>query len=114
MPEVLATYHIFFQNCKIPLSCRANRSRADKQLALRQGAVIPDIASLDEVPKIFEGLGRDEKRAANALQQENSENESHCGVLVELEGDNARLAVLKRSIEVTHFAYPALNLPPRL
>lgn len=114
VPEVLATYHIFFQNCKIPLSCRANRSQADKQLALRQGAVIPDIASLDEVPKIFEGLGRDEKRAANALQQENSENESHSGVLVELEGDNARLAVLKRSIEVTHFAYPALNLPPKV
>ncbi|CBF14210.1 unnamed protein product [Simian adenovirus 40] len=113
VPEVLATYHIFFQNCKIPLSCRANRTRADKTLTLRQGAHIPDIASLEEVPKIFEGLGRDEKRAANALHGD-SENESHSGVLVELEGDNARLAVLKRSIEVTHFAYPALNLPPKV
>ncbi len=114
VPEVLATYHIFFQNCKIPISCRANRSRADKMLALRQGDHIPDIAALEDVPKIFEGLGRNEKRAANSLQQENSENESHTGALVELEGDNARLAVLKRSIEVTHFAYPALNLPPKV
>ena len=111
VPEALATYHIFFKNQRIPLSCRANRTAADRKLTLRNGASIPDITSLEEVPKIFEGLGRDEKRAANALQKEQKESQN---VLVELEGDNARLAVLKRCIEVSHFAYPALNLPPKV
>ena len=78
---------------------------------LKAGAHIPEIVSLEEVPKIFEGLGKDEKRAANALQKNETENQN---VLVELEGDNARLAVLKRTIEVSHFAYPALNLPPKV
>lgn len=116
VPEVLATYHIFFQNYKVPLSCRANRSRADQYLALREGDRIPDIAALEEVSKIFEGLGRDEKRAANALRGQNDSDDECQGqsALVELEGDNARLAVLKRTISITHFAYPALNLPPKV
>ncbi|AIT70985.1 hexon assembly protein 100 kDa [Simian adenovirus DM-2014] len=109
VPEVLATYHIFFKNHKIPVSCRANRSCADGNLTLGPGARIPDFPSLQEVPKIFEGLG-DEKRAANALQ----ENTESFSALVELANDNARLAVLKRTIEVTHFAYPAVNLPPKV
>lgn len=113
VPEALATYHIFFKNQKIPVSCRANRTRADALLALGPGARIPDIASLEEVPKIFEGLGRDETRAANALK-ETAEEEGHTSALVELEGDNARLAVLKRSVDLTHFAYPAVNLPPKV
>nr|BAW98123.1 100kDa protein [Human adenovirus D8] len=113
VPEALATYHIFFKNQKIPVSCRANRTRADALLALGPGARIPDIASLEEVPKIFEGLGRDETRAANALK-ETAEEEGYTSALVELEGDNARLAVLKRSVELTHFAYPAVNLPPKV
>ena len=111
VPEALATYHIFFKNQRIPLSCRANRTRGDGLLHLKAGAHIPEIVSLEEVPKIFEGLGKDEKRAANALQKNETENQN---VLVELEGDNARLAVLKRTIEVSHFAYPALNLPPKV
>ncbi|AGK27107.1 100K [baboon adenovirus 1] len=110
VPEALATYHLFFKNQRIPLSCRANRSLADERLALKQGDRLPGVVSLEEVPKIFEGLGSEEKRAANALP-ENTENRS---VLVELAGDNARLAVLKRSVEVSHFAYPALNLPPKV
>lgn len=109
VPEALATYHLFFKNQRIPLSCRANRSRADEKLALKQGARLPRVVSLEEVPKIFEGLGSEEKRAANALQKEESYS-----ILVELENDNARLAVLKRSIEVSHFAYPAVNLPPKV
>ncbi|WCR68336.1 100 kDa hexon-assembly associated protein [Human adenovirus 4] len=113
VPEALATYHIFFKNQRIPVSCRANRTRADALFDLGPGARIPDIASLEEVPKIFEGLGSDETRAANALQGEGGEHEHH-SALVELEGDNARLAVLKRTIELTHFAYPALNLPPKV
>ncbi|CAZ67998.1 unnamed protein product [Simian adenovirus 26] len=112
VPEALATYHIFFKNQKIPVSCRANRTRADALFNLGPGARLPDIASLEEVPKIFEGLGSDETRAANALQG-NEEHEHH-SALVELEGDNARLAVLKRTVELTHFAYPALNLPPKV
>lgn len=111
VPEALATYHIFFKNQRIPLSCRANRTQGDRILHLKAGAHIPEIVSLEEVPKIFEGLGKDEKRAANALQKSETENQN---VLVELDGDNARLAVLKRTIEVSHFAYPALNLPPKV
>ncbi|AFD21949.1 100K protein [Simian adenovirus A1173] len=111
VPEALATYHLFFKNQRIPLSCRANRSRADERLTLKQGDRLPKVVSLEEVPKIFEGLGSEEKRAANALQKEQEENRS---ILVELAGDNARLAVLKRSVEVSHFAYPALNLPPKV
>lgn len=114
IPEVLATYHIFFKNQKIPVSCRANRTRADALLNLGPGARLPDIASLEEVPKIFEGLGSDETRAANALQQGENDMDEHHSALVELEGDNARIAVLKRSIVVTHFAYPAVNLPPKV
>ncbi|QPB74109.1 L4 100K 91 kDa protein [Human adenovirus sp.] len=114
VPEVLATYHIFFKNQKIPVSCRANRTRADALLNLGPGSRLPDIASLEEVPKIFEGLGNNETRAANALQKGENGMDEHHSVLVELEGDNARLAVLKRSVEVTHFAYPAVNLPPKV
>lgn len=114
VPEALATYHIFFKNHKIPVSCRANRTRADELFTLRSGATIPGIVSLEEVPRIFEGLGRDEKRAANTLQKQNEQSQYGTSALVELEGDNARLAVLKRNVSVTHFAYPALNLPPKV
>lgn len=111
VPEVLATYHVFFQNHKIPLSCRANRTRADKDLFLGEKERLPGFCSLSEVSKIFEGLGREEKPAANALEDDRN---NHPSSLVELEGDNARLAVLKRSVELTHFAYPAVNLPPKV
>lgn len=107
IPEVLATHHIFFQNLKIPLSCRANRTRADEVLMLREGDILPGFPSLEEVSKIFEGLGLDETPADNALENKNS-------VLVELQGDNPRLAVLKRTLDVNHFAYPALCMPPKV
>lgn len=55
VPEALATYHIFFKNQRIPLSCRANRTQGDRILHLKAGAHIPEIVSLEEVPKIFEG-----------------------------------------------------------
>lgn len=108
VPETLATYHIFFQNQKVPLSCRANRSRADAVLELREGDSIPDYETMDTVPKIFEGLG-DEVIAENA--KENGEGDS---VLVELRDDNPRLAVAKRSLAITHFAFPAVHLPPKV
>ncbi|AMB43034.1 100K [Bat mastadenovirus WIV13] len=107
VPEVLATYHIFFQNAKIPLSCKANRSKADQILLLKKNDTLPTYLTLEDVPKIFEGLGQEEVIAPKALQEQNS-------VLVELKGDNPRLAVVKRNIEVTHFAFPALNLPPKV
>ncbi|AMB43160.1 100K [Bat mastadenovirus WIV12] len=107
VPEVLATYHIFFQNYKIPLSCKANRSKADDILMLKKDDTLPTYLTLEEVPKIFEGLGREEVIAPKALEEQNS-------ALIELKGDNPRLAVVKRTITVTHFAYPALNLPPKV
>lgn len=108
VPETLATYHIFFQNQKVPVSCRANRPRADAELELFEGDSMPDYETMDTVPKIFEGLG-DEVLADNA--KEHGENDS---VLVELRGDNPRLAVAKRSLAITHFAFPAIHLPPKV
>ncbi|QFX65728.1 p100K [Mastadenovirus porcusquartum] len=109
LPELLATYHIFFHNQKIPLSCRANRTRANEKLQLKWGARLPVPPTVEDVPKIFEGLGDGEELAENALQESQGES-----ALLELRGDNPRLAVLKRSIRVTHFAYPAVNLPPKV
>ncbi|QKF54475.1 100K [Raccoon adenovirus] len=106
VPETLATYHIFFMNQKVPLSCRANRPRADQILALQEGDCLPDYETMDTVSKVFEGLGAEET-AENALENDNS-------VLVELKNDNPRLAVSKRTLAVTHFAYPAIHLPPKV
>nr|QYW15037.1 100K protein [Bat mastadenovirus] len=108
LPEVLATYHLFFFNHKIPVSCRANRTRADALLTLREGARLPEFPAMSEVSKIFEGLGDEEVAAeVNSLQ----ENQS---ALVELRGDNPRLAVVKRTASLSHFAYPAITLPPKV
>lgn len=108
VPEVLATYHLFFLNHKIPVSCRANRTRADSLLALREGARLPEFPAMAEVSKIFEGLGEEEVAAeVNSLQENHS-------ALVELRGDNPRLAVVKRTVSLSHFAYPAITLPPKV
>lgn len=109
VPESLATYHIFFLNHKIPASCRANRTRADETLRLRHGAEIPRYSPVSEVSRIFEGLGDGEEPCDSAKLQEERDS-----VLVELKGDNPRLAVVKRFSSLTHFAYPAVNLPPKI
>lgn len=106
LPETLAAYHIFFSNLRIPLSCKANRANADTDLTLRDGAVIPRYETIEEVGRIFEGLGS-ERVSENALQDNNS-------ALVELHNESPRLAVLKRCVRVSHFAYPALTLPPKI
>lgn len=109
VPETLASYHIFFHNQKIPVSCRANRTQTDSVLRLQSGDGLPCFPTMQLVPKIFEGLGSDETVAANALKE--AEDNS---ALVELEGDSARLSVVKRTLSVTHFAYPAISLPPKV
>lgn len=109
VPETLATYHIFFYNQKIPASCRANRTRADELLSLKNGDTFPIYLPVSEVPKIFEGLGSEEQVADHVLADESKDS-----VLLELKGDNPRLAVVKRFAKLTHFAYPALNLPPKV
>lgn len=106
VPEVLATYHIFFNNCRVPLSCKANRARADSLLQLSSGARIPDYETVESVSKVFEGLG-DEEISDSNLEDKHS-------ALVELKADCPRTAVLKRSVSVTHFAYPAVSLPPKV
>ncbi|WET32000.1 100 kDa protein [Canine adenovirus 2] len=106
VPETLATYHIFFVNQKIPVSCRANRAKADRALALQEGDCLPDYETMDTVSRVFEGLGG-EVVADHALQNNDS-------VLVELKEDNPRLAVVKRNLSVSHFAYPAVHLPPKV
>lgn len=107
VPETQATYHIFFQNQKIPLSCRANRTMADTILQLKSGDKLPCFPTVDMVSKIFEGLGDEETATPGSLEKADS-------ALVELVGDNPRLAVVKRTIAVTHFAYPAISLPPKV
>ena len=108
LPEALATYHLFFHNQKIPISCRANRPRADAHWRLPSGTPLPDYPTTDEVSKIFEGLGDEEPACANQDLKE------HDSALVELKLDNPRLSVVKQCIAVTHFAYPALALPPKV
>lgn len=106
VPETLATYHLFFQNQRIPFSCKANRPSANQTLALGHDDFLPRFPAVEEIQKIFEGLGPEEV-SKNALENENSH-------LVELEHDGPRVAVMKRNISITHFAYPALNLPPKI
>lgn len=108
VPETLATYHIFFYNHKIPASCRANRTKADELMTLHAGSTYPEYSPVSEVKKIFEGLGPDERVADHVPVTEDN------GILLELEGDNPRLAVVKRTSHMTHFAYPALHLPPKV
>ena len=117
LPEALATYHLFFQNQVIPLSCRANRPDADAKLVFAQGDSLPETATLQEVPRIFDGLGSEvQPLDSKSLQKAEAvdQGEESQGALIELEGDSPRLAVLKRSIRVTHAAYPALALPPKV
>lgn len=120
VPETLAAYHIFFQNQLIPLSCRANRPKADEELMLGQGDSLPGEVTLEEVPRIFDGLGDEvqplEVKSLSMGEGEESkeEEEESQGALVELQGDNPRLAVVKRQLVVTHAAYPALFLPPKV
>ncbi|ARQ79788.1 100K [bat adenovirus 10] len=107
VPEVLASYYIFFQNFKIPMSCKANRAKADKMLQLKHGDCLPGCPSLETIPRIFEGLGQDEIPASKSLEKNDS-------VLIELENDNPRISMIKRSTSLTHFAYPAVSLPPKI
>lgn len=106
VPETLATYHLFFQNQRIPFSCKANRPATNRTYALGRDAHLPNFPSVEDVHTIFEGLGPEEV-SKNALQNE----QSH---LIELEHDSPRVAVMKRNLSITHFAYPALNLPPKV
>lgn len=106
IPETLATYHIFFQNQKIPLSCKANRARADTKLTLKEGDRIPTFPCLEETNKIFEGLGTEECC--------NTETQKDNSALIQLKNDNPRLAVLKRNMAISYFAYPAVNMPPKI
>lgn len=108
LPETLATYHIFFYNQKIPLSCRANRPKADQELMLTDGAHLPEYPTTDRVSRIFEGLGDEELAASNSLEEKRE------SALVELLNDSPRLAVIKRGTVLSHFAYPAINLPPKV
>ncbi|SMG83452.1 p100K [Bottlenose dolphin adenovirus 1] len=108
LPETLATYHIFFNNTRIPFSCRANRTRTDKELMLSNGHLLPGIPTTASVCKIFDCLGDEEPVSVKALEENDN------SVLVEMKNDNPRIAVVKRSISVSHFAYPAINLPPKV
>ena len=118
VPEALATYHLFFVNSLIPMSCRANRPDADRLWRLKYGSRLPFTTTLEEVPRIFTGLGDAvrplEVKSLGAEGEESADVLDRKGALVELEGDNARLAVLKRSYTVTHAAYPAVNMPPKV
>lgn len=106
IPETLACYHIFFQNQRVPISCRANRTKTDKIMTLKEGDKLPDYKTTDEVPKIFEGLGSEEI-AVHSVEEKDSS-------LIQLANDNPRLAVAKRNMTITHFAYPVVHLPPKI
>lgn len=107
IPERTACYSSFFNIMSVPYSCLANRTGTRKYRDLKE------VKSYEILPKfddgafvIADGLGS-EVTATDTLPRNTR--------LVQLEQDNLRLLNLKEKLRhVTHFAYPALNLPAKI
>ncbi|AAX51183.2 100K [Turkey adenovirus 3] len=107
VPERTATYNSFFQIMSLPFSCLANRSGSKKYKTLKS------ITKFEVLPKfesdmfvISDCLGS-EVSATDSLPRKTR--------LVNLQSDNIRLMSMKEKLKhVTQFAYPALNIPPKI
>lgn len=107
IPERTACYSSFFNVVPLPFSCMANRSGTTKIQELKEKK------SYDYLPKfdddtfvIADGLGS-EVTATEALPRNSR--------LVHLQQDYDRISIMKDKLRyVNHFAYPALNLPPKI
>lgn len=107
IPECTACYSSFFSIMPLPFSCIANRTGTAKLKKLKE------IEKYDYLPKfdgdlfvIADGLGG-EVTAIDSLPRKTR--------LVNLDFDYDRLRVVKEKLTyVTQFAYPALNIPPKI
>lgn len=107
IPERTACYSSFFQIMSIPYSCFANRSATKSHKRLRGQSKFEVLPKFDDGSFVItDGLGS-EVTATDTLPRNIR--------LVQLEQDSSRLLLMKEKLRhVTHFAYPALNLPPKI
>lgn len=107
IPECTACYSSFFTIMPIPLSCLANRTSTVKMKKLREKEKFDFLPKFDaDLFVIADGLGG-EVTATDPLPRKTR--------LVNLETDSSRLVNMKEKLAyVTQFAYPALNLPPKI
>ncbi|ALB78149.1 100K protein [Chinstrap penguin adenovirus 2] len=107
LPERIATYSSFFQIVSVPLSCAANRTGTKKYVHLKNKSKFDFLPKFDsDLFVIADTLGS-EVTATDSLPRKSR--------LVNLKADYSRLVIVKEKLgHVTQFAYPALNLPPKL
>ncbi|QXX30961.1 100K [Psittacine adenovirus 2] len=107
IPERTACYNSFFMILPIPLSCLANRSGTSKLDRLKRKEKFDTLPLFNEGMFIItDGLGA-EVSPTDSLPRNNR--------LVSLERDSERLRVVKEKLNyVNHFAFPALNFPPKI
>lgn len=107
VPECTANYFSFFSILAVPFSCSANRTGTVKMKALKECTKYEFLPLFDpDMFTVSEALGS-EVTATDSLPRKTR--------LVTLEADYDRLLVMKEKLKhVTKFAYPALNLPPKV
>lgn len=107
IPECTACYSSFFSVLSLPMSCLANRTGTIKLQELKNSTKFDILPEFDSgLFIISDGLGA-EVTAIDSLPRNTR--------LVNLELDNDRLKIMKQKLSyVTQFAYPALNLPPKI
>ncbi|ADP30825.1 100K [Skua adenovirus 1] len=107
VPECTANYYSFFSILSLPYSCCANRTGTKKLKELQL------ISKYESLPEFDEGLFT----VSEALGSEVTATDSlpRTTRLVTLDADYERLITMKSKLRhVTRFAYPALNLPPKI
>lgn len=107
VPEVTANYFSFFNILSVPFSCCANRTGTEKLRKVREVTKFDYLPQFDsDMFTVTESLGS-EVTATDSLPRRTR--------LVTLDADYARLLYIKQKLDhVTQFAYPALNLPPKI
>lgn len=107
VPECTANYYSFFSILPVPFSCSANRTATEKLLSLKHIKKYDYLPDFDpDMFTVSEALGS-EVTATDSLPRKTR--------LVTLEADYDRLLTMKHRLRhVTQFAYPALNLPPKI
>ncbi|QIJ58760.1 100K [psittacine adenovirus 6] len=107
VPEITASYFSFFSILSVPFSCCANRTGTSKLKKLKNLTEYKLLPVFDSVMfTVTEALGS-EVTPTDSLPRKTR--------LVTLAADYARLLYVKEKLaHVSQFAYPALNLPPKL
>ncbi|QHB43551.1 MAG: shutoff protein [psittacine adenovirus 7] len=107
VPEVTASYFSFFNILSVPFSCCANRTGTTKLKKLQNSTEYRLLPVFDSAMfTVTEALGS-EVTPTDSLPRKTR--------LVTLAADYNRLLHMKDKLSyVTQFAYPALNLPPKL